>query len=397
MGTKIVFVTPFPDSAGAAAEMTPKGFDITVAAKGTPEYEAAIGDAEYLVGFVAGLIKQELFEQAPKLKLIQLLSAGYDEADVDAAIRAQVPVANNGGANSVAVSEHAILLALACLRRLNWQHASVSAGQWRGNQTPRVHEMRGKTVGIIGLGSIGKKTARLAQAFGVNLIYYDIARLTEAEEDALNVRFRLKNEVLRESDVVSVHTPLNESTRHMIGAEELAMMKASAILVNTARGPVIDESIRPDVRWVRHRSTLGPLPRWGLVLVVVLIGLLVGYRMFMDWVNDQMTPSDLPGVEVEFTIVEGWSTNDVVASLGDVDVIDNPAMFRQWMRCPMGIRWLIDCEPGVEYSFQAGDYVLQEHLSFEATVDLLNLGPLPEEVIRVTVPEGMTLEQMVTR
>ncbi|SUZ82846.1 uncharacterized protein METZ01_LOCUS35700, partial [marine metagenome] len=105
---------------------------------------------------------------------------------------------------------------------------------------------------------------------------------------------------------------------------------------------VIDESIRPDVRWVRHRSTLGPLPRWGLVLVVVLIGVLVGYRMFMDWVSDQMTPSDLPGVEVEFTIVEGWSTNDVVASLGDVDVIDNPAMFRQWMRCPMGVRWLID-------------------------------------------------------
>ena len=127
-------------------------------------------------------------------------------------------------------------------------------------------------------------------------------------------------------------------------------------------GPVIDESIRPDVRWVRHRSTRGPLPRWGLVLVVVLIGLLVGYRMFMDWVSDQMTPSDLPGLEVEFTIVEGWSTNDVVASLGDVDVIDNPAMFRQWMRCPMGVRWFIDCEPGVEYSFQAGDYVLQEHL-----------------------------------
>ena len=162
-------------------------------------------------------------------------------------------------------------------------------------------------------------------------------------------------------------------------------------------GPVIDESIRPDVRWVRHRSVLGPLPRWGLVLVVVLIGLLVGYRMFMDWVSDQMTPSDLPGVEVEFTIVEGWSTNDVVASLGDVDVIDNPAMFRQWMRCPMGVRWLIDCEPGVEYSFQAGDYVLQEHLSFEAAVGLLNLGPLPEEVIRVTVPEGLTLEQMVAR
>ena len=242
MTSKIVFVTPFPDSAGAAVEMTPKGYDIIVAAKGTAEYDAAIGEAEYLVGFVAGLIKEDLFAKAPKLKLIQLLSAGYDEADVNAAIRAEVPVANNGGANSVAVSEHAMLLMLACLRRLTWQHQSVSAGQWRGNQTPRVHELRGKTVGIIGLGSIGKKTARLAKGFGVNLIYYDIDRLSEAEEDALGVRFRLKNELLADADVVSLHTPLNDSTRHMIGAEELELMKPSAILVNTARGPVVDET-----------------------------------------------------------------------------------------------------------------------------------------------------------
>ena len=242
MTSKIVFVTPFPDAAGAAVAMTPKGYDITVAAKDTPEFDAAIGEADYLVGFVAGLIRTELFARAPRLRLIQLLSAGYDDADIDSAIAAEVPVANNGGANSVAVSEHAIMLMLACLRRLPWQHRSVSAGQWRGNQTPRVHELRGKTVGIIGLGSIGKKTARLALAFGVDLIYYDIARLTEAEEDALGVRFRLKNELLRTADVVSLHTPLNDSTRHQIGAEELALMKPSAVLVNTARGPVVDET-----------------------------------------------------------------------------------------------------------------------------------------------------------
>lgn len=241
MNPKIVFVTPFPDSAGAAVDMTPGGYDIIVAAQNSPEFEAAIGEAQYLVGFVAGLVKDELFEKAPQLKLIQLLSAGYDDADIDAAIKAGVPVANNGGANSVAVSEHAIMLMLACLRRLTWQHRSVSAGQWRGNQTPRVHELRGKTVGVIGLGSIGKKTARLALAFGVDVIYYDIARLTEAEEDALGVRFRLKNELLRDADVVSLHTPLNDATRHMIGAEELVLMKPSAILVNTARGPVVDE------------------------------------------------------------------------------------------------------------------------------------------------------------
>ena len=151
------------------------------------------------------------------------------------------------------------------------------------------------------------------------------------------------------------------------------------------------------MRWVRHRPSMGPLPRWGIVLVVVLFSLLVGYRLFMDWVSDQMTPVGLPGDDVEFVIVEGWTTNDVVAALGDVGVIDNPAMFRQWLRCPKAIRWLIDCDAGIDYSFQAGDYVLREHLSFPVAVSVLDLGPLPEEVIRVTVPEGLTIEQMIAR
>ena len=154
---------------------------------------------------------------------------------------------------------------------------------------------------------------------------------------------------------------------------------------------------RPDVRWVRHRPTSGPLPRWGLVFGLVALALVIGYRLFLGWVDDQMTPDAPAGDELEFTIVEGWSTNDVVASLGDAGVIDNPAMFRQWLRCPSAIRWLIDCPADIEYSFRAGDYVLQEHLGFEAVVALLDEGPLPEEVIRVTVPEGLTLEQMVDR
>ena len=161
--------------------------------------------------------------------------------------------------------------------------------------------------------------------------------------------------------------------------------------------PGADDGVRPDVRWVRHRASLGPFPRWGIVLVLALFSLLIGYRMFMDWVSDQMTPYDLPGAEVEFVIVEGWTTNDVVAALGDAEIIDNPAMFRQWLRCPTAIRWLIDCDSGIDYSFQAGDYVLKQHLAFPAAVAALNLGPLPEEVIRVTVPEGLTIEQTVAR
>jgi glyoxylate reductase/D-3-phosphoglycerate dehydrogenase len=175
------------------------------------------------------------------LKLIQLLSAGYDKADIPSARTAGVPICNNGGANSVAVSEHALLLALAVSRQLIHQHTNVTAGRWRGNTTPRVHELRNRTMGIVGLGTIGKKTARLALVFGMNVNYYDVSRLTEDQEDALGVRFRLLRELMRTSDVISLHTPFNKSTHKMIGKDELALMKPSAILINTARGPVVDE------------------------------------------------------------------------------------------------------------------------------------------------------------
>ncbi|MEC8162968.1 MAG: NAD(P)-dependent oxidoreductase, partial [Pseudomonadota bacterium] len=238
MTSTIVFVTDFPDAATAAQEITPSGFELAVVAARSQEYKDALKDSSYLVGFVDSLVDDELFETGPNLKLIQLLSAGYDRADIEAARKAGVPIANNGGANSVAVSEHAVLLMLAVSRQLVRQHTSVAAGNWRGNETPRVHELRNKTLGIVGLGTIGKKTARLAAAFGMNIIYYDIARLAEHEEDAIGVRFRLLKELLRESDLISLHTPLNDTTRHLIGAEELSLMKESAILVNTARGPV---------------------------------------------------------------------------------------------------------------------------------------------------------------
>ncbi len=161
--------------------------------------------------------------------------------------------------------------------------------------------------------------------------------------------------------------------------------------------PTPDEEPRPDVRWVRHRPVLGPIPRWGAVAAVVLLAAVMAYRSFIGWVDAQLVPSEPPGGEVELTIEEGWTTNDVAMALGDADVVDHPAMFRQWLRCPSALRWLIDCPAGVEYSFQAGEYLLTEHLPFEEAVAVLSEGPLPEDVIRVTVPEGMTLNQMVNR
>jgi phosphoglycerate dehydrogenase-like enzyme len=135
------------------------------------------------------------------------------------------------------------MLMLAVLKRLVQFHNDVVAGRWRGSPTAggRVHELSGKTLGIVGLGNIGKKVARRAAAFDMTVQYYDIARLAEHEEDALGVRFVLMSELLRTSDVVSLHVPLDDSTRHLLGAREFTAMKPSAILVNTCRGPVVDE------------------------------------------------------------------------------------------------------------------------------------------------------------
>jgi len=182
----------------------------------------------------------EFFRAAPKLKLVQLLSAGYDRVDVEAARKAKVPVANNGGANAIAVAEHTIMLMLAVLKRVVQLHNGVVAGKWRATDD-RIHELAGRTLGIIGLGNIGKKVARRAAAFDMTIQYYDIKRLTEDEEDALGIRFVLLTELLRSSDVVSLHVPLDDSTRNMLGARELSMMKPTSILINTCRGPVVDE------------------------------------------------------------------------------------------------------------------------------------------------------------
>ncbi|MFT6583331.1 MAG: 2-hydroxyacid dehydrogenase [Alphaproteobacteria bacterium] len=241
MDPRIVFVTDFPVAADFGREMAPAGYELVIAEARSAEYKAAMADAEYLVGFVDMLVDDDLFVDGPNLKLIQLLSAGYNNADIEAARKAGVPICNNGGANSVAVSEHALLLMLATSRQLVKQHANVAAGRWRGNEAPQLFELRNKTLGVIGLGSIGTKTARLGLAFGMNVNYYDVARLTESEEDSLGVRFRLFSEIIAESDIISPHVPLNDTTRHMIGAAQFDQMKDTAILVNTARGPIVDE------------------------------------------------------------------------------------------------------------------------------------------------------------
>jgi len=243
MASRILFCPRQPQVViDMARRLTPPGFELVIVDPGTPEFYQAAADAEYYLG-LARQMGGEFFRSTPKLKLVQLLSAGYDRVDVEAARKAGVPVANNGGANAIAVAEHTMLLMLAVLKRLVRFHNDVVAGKWRvGNLVDdRTGELANKTLGIVGLGNIGKKVARRAAAFDMDVQYYDIARLTEDQEDALGVRFALLGELLGTSDVVSLHVPLDDTTRGMIGARELAMMRPEAIIVNTCRGPVIDE------------------------------------------------------------------------------------------------------------------------------------------------------------
>jgi phosphoglycerate dehydrogenase-like enzyme len=241
MPTKVLLVNTAAETVKEAQEMTPPGFELIVAAPGSPGYSAALAETGYLLGNVSTM-DEAFYRAAPRLRLVQLFSAGYNHVDLDAARRAGVLVANNGGANSRAVAEHTILLMLAVYRRLVPQHEMTAGGRWRGNQPmPTFYEMQGKTLGIIGFGTIGKRVARIAAGgFDMRIQYNDIVRLPEDAEDALGVRYRLLPELLRTSDIVTLHVPLTSLTRNMISTAELAYMQPHAVLINCSRGPVID-------------------------------------------------------------------------------------------------------------------------------------------------------------
>jgi phosphoglycerate dehydrogenase-like enzyme len=243
MATKILFAPKQPEAVmEMVRNMTPAGFELVVADIGTPEFYEAAPTVEFYLG-LARQMGGEFFRSATKLRLVQLLSAGYDHVDIEAARKAKVPVSNNGGANAIAVAEHTIMLMLAVQKRLVRFHNDVAAGRWRAGKPDetRVYELAGRTLGIVGLGNIGKKVARRAAAFDMKIQYYDIARLNEDQEDALGARFVLFEELLRTSDVLSLHVPLTDGTRRMLGPREFALMKPGAILINTCRGPVVDE------------------------------------------------------------------------------------------------------------------------------------------------------------
>ncbi|GHS99530.1 D-glycerate dehydrogenase [Synergistales bacterium] len=212
--------------------------------EGTPPKDILfkkLADAE---GFLVGNIKvdEELLSAAPKLKVVSNFGVGYDNIDVKAASRRGVCVTNTPGVLTEATADLSFSLVLASARRLMEANAFLRSGEWNiWNPEMMVGvDVFGATIGIVGLGQIGQAVARRARGFSMNILYSGNSRKPEAEAE-FGAKYVALDELLRESDFVSLHCPLNEKTRELIGERELKSMKKTAILINAARGAVVDQ------------------------------------------------------------------------------------------------------------------------------------------------------------
>lgn len=193
------------------------------------------------VGVIAGLepYTREMIESAKNLRVISRYGVGYDKVDCQAARERGILVTITPGANGDSVADLAVALMLSVARNIPLMNASLKAG---APERPSGLEMCGKTVGIIGAGRIGKGVAARCSGFGMKILLYDAFYQDEAFAGSIGAHFTDLDTILTEADFISLHTDLNEGTRNMFGAEQFRKMKNTAVIVNTARGGIIDEA-----------------------------------------------------------------------------------------------------------------------------------------------------------
>ena len=189
-------------------------------------------------------IGPELFDRFPTVKIWANFTIGFDNIDIEAAKKRGITITNAPAITATeAVAEHTFALAMALAARVVEADEFIRRGKYKGWSGMNFigTDLVGKTWGLIGAGRIGENVMKYASAFGLKVIYNDVARHENIENKYGATFFGTPEEILRQADIVSLHVPLMDSTRHMINAERLAMMKKTAFLVNTARGPIIDE------------------------------------------------------------------------------------------------------------------------------------------------------------
>lgn len=202
----------------------------------------AVPGADYLLVSGRLQIDDEVLTKASKLKMIQRTGVGLDNMDLDAVKRHGIPLYVNAGVNAGSVAEYAVMLMLSCLRRSYFVNTQMRKGIWKKQSTGlTTYELSGKTVGLVGAGKIGRYVAGLLKAFGVKLLYTDKIRLDEAVEKESGLEYVMFEELLRRSDIVSLHCSFDKSAGALMGEKEFALMKDGAVFINTARGGLVDE------------------------------------------------------------------------------------------------------------------------------------------------------------
>src|SRR3974390_1882952 len=202
---------------------------------------AVLRDADIALVMAAPMPK-ELLAEAPRLRFIQKLGAGVDRIDLDACRKQGIGLARLHAGNSVPVAEHTILLMLATCRQLPQIDRRTRAGAWNKEDARGEHrQLHGKTVGLVGLGAIGKEVAKRLRGFEVKILYYDPVRASREIEQSLAVDYTELDSLLRSADIVSLHLPLTQETAGIINAQRIRAMKRGAVLINAARGGLIDE------------------------------------------------------------------------------------------------------------------------------------------------------------
>lgn len=203
---------------------------------------AAVRDADP-VGILArmGRVDETLLQAAPRLRVISKHGAGVDNIDVDAASARGIPVLNAAGANAVSVAEHAIALLFAVAKKVIPLDRSIREGRWEKSGF-QGRELAGSVMGLVAFGAIARQTARFAKGLGMEVCAYD--PFTPADVFAAEGVERVEDldTLFATSDIVSLHSPLTPATRHVVNADRLALMKSEAIIINTARGGLIDEA-----------------------------------------------------------------------------------------------------------------------------------------------------------
>ena len=212
------------------------------------EYMKIAGDAEFIIADAIGEVSGELIEGMPKLRLIHSEGVAYNRIDIEAAKNKQVYVCNSKGMNAAAVAEQAVLLMLGMLRDIAGGDQAVRSGQQIRKkegymQRGDLREVADCSAGLVGFGDIARKTAELLKAFGVQQIYCtDVRPLSPQEEESLGVKYCSLETLLAESDIVSLHVPVNADTVGMAGRSFFASMKDGALFVNTARGELVNDA-----------------------------------------------------------------------------------------------------------------------------------------------------------